>query len=766
MTTALDPVPYRAATHVFDEAVAPGGEWRRSWRDVVGLVGGGRPGELVERRRQADRLLDAEGAGHLVHELAFERWFGSAPSTAPPRRQRIDPLPLVLDTETFHHLARGVAQRMRGLEALVADLHGARRAVAAGWLPGRVLYGAPGMRNPPTGTQQRWLVVCALDVVRTADGSWRLVGDDTDAPASVGDAFLHRAVMGRLVLGGSRASIRPVAPFADAMRDALAAHAPRGRRSPRTVVLTSGPGHPAYVEHSYLSMLLGFHLAERGDLVVREGRVWLRALEGLEPVDVVLRRVRHAELDPLVAAPGGRGVPGMTWAAQRGGVALANAFGSHVVSEPDLAPWVDAAVEHLIGESLLLPRLGSDDRLATTPVHAGAGADAVVPGNVLLRVFAVASPTGVTVLDGGVARVLAPGDAPHQPTSQLVKDVWIVGDDARPARLALRAPPPPQVDLGASVPKRSADALHWMGRSAERAEVAARLVRLLRMQLALDPALRDVGDGGWARGAVALLRAAQGVGLGAPQSPAAGAVGDALAGELDAAQATVASQLGVLVQEAISVREYLSSTTGRVLGHLARLRADLLGGEAAADDLDVVLVDLAAVAGLATESTVRGPAWRFLDLGRRIERALAVLGSVEAGLGAVVDPLAFQPLAEAVLGANESLTAYRRQYRSDVELTAVIDLLVHDDANPRSLAFQLDRMREHVASLAWPEGGDLVQRASVGAMRALDDVVANGRRLAVDALVVATRGPLLDLGDAIAQRWFADPVHPTVMGPA
>ena len=161
---------------------------------------------------------------------------------------------------------------------------------------------------------------------------------------------------------------------------------------------------------------------------------------------------------------------------------------------------------------------------------------------------------------------------------------------------------------------------------------------------------------------------------------------------------------------------------------------------------------------------MRGPAWRFLDLGRRLERALAVLGSVESALGVDVAAMALQPLAEAVLGANESLVAYRRRYRSDVDLNAVLELLLRDDANPRGLAFQLDRLREHVAALAWPQGVELVQRASAAAIADIDDEVAGGRRVALDNYVFTVRGPLLALSDAIGQHWFADPVSPTLMG--
>ncbi len=182
------------------------------------------------------------------------------------------------------------------------------------------------------------------------------------------------------------------------------------------------------------------------------------------------------------------------------------------------------------------------------------------------------------------------------------------------------------------------------------------------------------------------------------------------------------------------------------------------------DSLDGVLVELAALSGLATESTVRGPAWRFYDIGRRLERAIAVLGSLEAGLGPAVDPDALQPAAESVLAANESLVAYRRRYRSDMTLDAVADLLAADDTNPRGVTFQIDRLREHMASLGWSEGMVLVERAGRGALGSVDSVVARGRRLSIDALVLAVRGPLLELGTAVGSRWFADPVNPTVIG--
>jgi uncharacterized alpha-E superfamily protein len=330
-------------------------------------------------------------------------------------------------------------------------------------------------------------------------------------------------------------------------------------------------------------------------------------------------------------------------------------------------------------------------------------------------------------------------------------------NDPRPVVVAA----PPQVDFGPSVPKRAADALYWLGRAAERSEVAVRTVRVIGSQLDQDPMLTAFADGGWVIGAGALLAAARNeTQFDAPDVP----TNERMVQALRATVAASANQLAGLVHEASSVREYLSSTTGRVLGRLAAAHAHLVEGDAPGDELDSVLVDLAALSGLAMESTVRGPAWRFLDLGRRIERSLAVLGSVEGALGPATNQMTLQPLAEAVLAANESLVAYRRRYRSDVDLDAVLDLLLRDDTNPRGLAFQLDRLREHVAALAWNDGLQFVHRASAAALESIDGAVVGGRRLAVDAFVLSVRGPLLELADAIVQRWFADPVNPTMMG--
>lgn len=746
---------YQRRTDRFDEAYDDGGSLRPAWARLISALGPVDPSVFAGRQQRADRLLDAEGAGHRVHELALERSGGEPSSMS---AFRLDALPLPLGRAEFDALGAAAVQRMGVLERMLADLHGARTLVRDRVVPAQLLYALRGFRPCSAVTGGRWLVTYAMDVVRCADGSWRVVRDHTDAPPGLGSALLVRSVAGRVLPDALRlAGVAPIDQHFVDLRRALLACAPRDRRSPRCVLLTPGPAYASYVEHSYLATQLGYHLVEGADLVMREGRLWLRALDGLEPVDVLFRRVDDEQIDPLESrASAGVGVPGIVWGAQRGGVGVANPPGAGLGEERQLTELLDVVAARF-GESLQLQRLDGSVPLATTPVMAADGAS-FVPGEVVVRLHLVAAPDGISVMPGATARLRSTVKGEHGPTTVL-KDVWVIDGQRRGRRVAAR-PMPPQVDLFTSLPKRAADSLFWLGRAAERAEVAARTAREVRSQVTQDPALGAEATA-WLDGALGLLRASRVSPSSVPTPPDAAAPA-ALAEELRRTSSAVGEQIANIVAEAMSVREFMSTTTGRVLGRLASARPGL-GAEGDEESLDTVLVDLAALAGLAMESTVRGPAWRFLDIGRRLERALAVLGAIEAGLAPAADSFSLQPLAETVLAANESLVTYRRRYRSDVVIDAVLDLLIGDDSNPRGLAFQLDRLREHMAALAWADGLALIDRASIGTLTEIDDDVVAGRRRAVDALVVAVRGPLLEMNGALVRRWFADPVNPTMM---
>ena len=268
------------------------------------------PIELGIRQGAIDRLLMAEGAGHIVHDLPV-RSDGRSVGLA-SRPWRLDPLPYVVTADEFSWIEGAVTRRMQMLEALLADLYGERRLVADGVIDPAALWSSPGYRLSAVGAasrrhQRRWLSTYAVDVVRTADGVWFAIADHTDTPAGLGYSLLDRSVLTQVADIGEDLP-RTIDSGLALMRRALVDTSTV--EGPRVVVLTSGIDHPAYVDHSYLATQLGFNIVEGPDLVVRESQLWLQTLGGLEQVDVLHRRIVDRQLDPLETNTyGSAGIP-------------------------------------------------------------------------------------------------------------------------------------------------------------------------------------------------------------------------------------------------------------------------------------------------------------------------------------------------------------------------------------------------------------------------------------------------------------------------
>ena len=699
---------------------------------------------LPARQARADRLLASEGAGHLVHDLPVRADGRSAAIESRP--WRIDPIPLVLDAGTFQWLSLCVAERMEALEAIVGDLYGPRTLVADRIVPAEALASTDRYRVDAVGSApRRWITTFAVDVVLDADGMWWHVQDLVDAPPGLGYALLDRSVMSRVLPDlTARADVVSLARFPTRLLQALSATS--SEQSPRTVVFSAGIDHPSYVDHSYLAVQLGVNLVEGADLVVRQRKVWLRTLDGLEPVDVLYRRVEDPKLDPLAnAAEGHVGVPGLLLAARSGGVSLANAHGVGVVEDPGVRPFLRAAIDRLAPTTQILPEFdGSVASFAPVPLAPGSISADLDRAASVVRLFAVHDGERVHVLPGGTGRVLAPGDHPAEPTACTAKDVWVLGWTPAPV---VEPPRLPQVDFGRSVPTRAADALYWTNRSAERAEAMARTMRVVSARLEQDPGLATMSSGAWCErmGSMTdrVMRRPVGdpLGNGADLATRLSEVGDA-----------VAAEVGLLLTEATTVREFLSVTTGRVLSHLAELRSSLQRHVTVVDDLDAVLADFAALAGLWQESTVRGPAWRIGDTGRRLERCLVILDLLEGALALDVDrPEVVAPVLEVLLAANDSLVAYRRRHRSDIEPDLAVRLLVNDGSNPRSLAASIDRLADHVDDGEGALGDEFVERARTCLS------------LPVARMIPELRELIEIAGTGMVGRWFSTPVDPIPM---
>ncbi|MGH8973716.1 MAG: circularly permuted type 2 ATP-grasp protein [Acidimicrobiia bacterium] len=445
-----------------------------------------------------------------------------------------------------------------------------------------------------------------------------------------------------------------------------------------------------------------------------------------------------------------------------------------------LAARVEARPELWVGVEEVEP--------STTPlVHDGA----LAPGRLGLRAFLVADGSrvggaprdgGYCVLPGGLARaVLDGGGHPAGAHLAVRKDAWVLAEEHH--RLSAPVLTLAQVDLAMSLPSRNAEALYWIGRYSEAAETAIRLVQTIAWELDETPELATEAGGGWVAAFLGCLAwtaenpktPSEPVPADAFPGPAGAAVGDPVDEALrralvdEALPRSLVSSLSELLAASLSARELLSTHTCQVLvaledhlGVLRRTRGVLEAQETAAS----ALTHLMALVGLSAESMVRDPGWLFTDIGRRLERARLLVRMLRETLVADVDPEIRGLVYETLLACCESLVAFRRRYRSDIEIGALAQFLLSDAGNPRSLRYQLDQLRWDLERLPGETAGSAVAAVGAGLGLVLQAdtellAVGGGRRSRLEEWLSALAAHLEEAAAAVLLTYFAHvPVHP------
>lgn len=675
------------------------------------------------------------------------------------RPWKLDERPHLIGAQEFDHLAQTVARRAQLLTATLEDLFGRQRLVREGVVPAEVLFDSPHFYRAfynlvPSGG--RGLLLYASDLVKTVDGRYLVHSDRTSAPTGSGYALENRLAIGQILSEPFRKlRTRKINGFFEILRDGVRELAPRGTRVPRVVLLTPGIFDESSFEHAYLARYQGFQLVEGRDLTVRGESVFLKTLGGLEPVDVILRRVADEACDPLELLEDSElGVAGLMAAARAGNVGLANALGSGVAESPALRAYLPAISQALFGEPLALesiptrylgdaaqrqevldsfgdwiirPAFGDrrgppkvvatlepaarealmaqvlrePDRLVAEQwPEAGrvpVGAEGAVTGRLSLRLFACAHGSGYYVMPGGLGRIDASPDGLFLAAEDFAttQDVWVVGHE----EAAIPTPPRmPETDLsirrgGVNIPSRLFDDLFWLGRYAERCYGTARLARAGLEPLAsedrvLPPDLTT-----------ALLKTLVSLQVLTPAKGAAHQLEKALMAAVyeSAYPSSIRSCLQRVGSLTVATRSRLSPDTWRILRKLSRNLdgvADNMEPDAAVDQLDSLLIDLAAFDGITGSTMVRGHAWVFLQLGRRLEHAAFVLTL----LGQMFASDSHRRM-ETLLSICDSLMTYRSRYLSALQPAPVVDLVLTDDTNPQSVLFQVRRLLECVRSL-------------------------------------------------------------------
>lgn len=729
---------------VWDEMSDARGEYRPHWHGLS---------QKIHRWSSEERNTISTAASRMIEDLGTTfNVYSDVGGAGQP--YELDPVPLMISRADWGEVSAGLCQRIRLIDAVLADVYGPQELVSQGLLPPDLVHSSPAFLQYARGvlpTGVRSLVTTGCDLVRSPNGQWAVMRDHTSAPGGLGQVLENRSVSSNL-LSDQFESLRiaRLSEFFDLERATLESLQPTRSDLPSVVLLTPGFRHPSYFEHAYKARLLGFPLVEPADLTVRERRLFLKTLSGLHRIDVVASRINDDGLDPLEQwGLGGGGVPGMIEAWRSGNVALANAPGAGFANSPALMPFLPGICRKWLGEEIKLPfvetwwlnqpevRRRVFDQFHRYVLLSAFGRDRLLPIRcsslsptarkqwiaaieerpfdfvaqldvmpsvapsmesrgirsrpLMWRAFTLNAADGPMALPGGLAKVGKSGQPPQMWPGHagFTKDVWI-SEDA--ARCDLRSEgkmislPKRQHPAALEVPSRIAEQLFWAGRYLERIELVTRLLRV---------ALRNLtGEAGRLQqqqltACMTLIRDCKLLPEEEFSHPTltlktfSSLIHDA------SARGGIPALTRSLLLNAAAARDRLSDDTWKFFNRLENVihTPDAMPGTSdLLRTLDSLILHLSAIAGMQAENMTRGQGWRFLEVGRRIERAIGTLSLLctasRQGEGEL-------PVLDPLLETCDSVMTYRRRHFSRPRLDAVIELIFFDATNPRSVAYQI-----------------------------------------------------------------------------
>jgi uncharacterized circularly permuted ATP-grasp superfamily protein/uncharacterized alpha-E superfamily protein len=526
---------YKPVKGGFDECIDADGELRATYASFLEALPHFNSLELKRRDETTRRIIQEQGITYNVYgdPLGFDRpW-------------QLDLIPFLISAAEWRELEKGLIQRATLINRIIADCYSSQDLIRSGWLPPALVFGQPDFLRPCHGMKpsgDTFVHLYAADLARAPDGKWWVLSDRTQIPTGAGYALGNRLIAARILHESFRhCRVQRLARFFRELQTTLMKAASRRADNPRVVMLTPGPFNETYCEQVWLSRYLGYSLVEGQDLTVRDDRVYLKTLSGLEPVDVILRRVDDDWCDPLELRNDSMlGVAGLVRALRAGNVAVGNTLGSGLLQSPAFMSFLPGLCRHVLGEELKLPsvatwwcgqrsactyvlehleelivrssfrpqdgeaegetvaaqdlpRLRSHIKfqpelfvaqervaLSTAPVWDGT---ALTPRPVSLRVYLVATAEGYCAMPGGLARVgIEPGGGVVSlQQGGATKDTWVLAEGSIEEVTLLNASSG-TIELrrvGNNLPSRLADNFFWLGRYAERSDSTARLLRSL-----------------------------------------------------------------------------------------------------------------------------------------------------------------------------------------------------------------------------------------------------------------------------------------------
>ena len=740
------------------------------WQSFIEHLGVDGFTDLDPRTELLERQIRDNGVTYNVY----------ADSSGPQRPWSLDLLPLIIDQISWQQIQTGVLQRVKLLDRIVSDVYGPQTLLKKSLLPPALVQGHPGYLRSMHGYQplgQTHLHVAAFDLSRGPDGNWWIISQRMQAPSGLGYLLENRLSISRLFPQAFDAMpVQRLASVYQAWIEGLKRMSPAGGQA-HVVLLTPGPYNETYFEHAYLARYLGISLVQGSDLLVRDQRLYLKTLQGLEPVHIVLKRVDDVWMDPLELRPDSTlGVPGLLQAIKANHVLMVNAPGTAFLESPAMMGFMPALSEFLLSEKLLLPSLptwwcGETAALhealprlnecVIKPTYEGSAlhelfqsqlgrlmnqrlkdewsgrilrqssdytlqselplsqtptwrrhqvAQGLVPKSFILRVFALSDgPSSWRVLPGGLTRLAL--DANGMATMQRggsSADTWVLTDGEVDTTSLLQKSFNVSYRSKAKqwITSRAGSNLFWLGRYTERTENSVRLVQLILKAIngedQTSPAMMSwLGE--MAKQQLLMPK-------GTPTITQAPRVFErsiiASLCETEHA-ASVGFNLRAIKLTASAVRERLSheqwSLTERAERDFFKRASEYAHqgdyfSVSALRVLESTSSFLAAMTGAQTDRMTRDDGWRLLSVGRQVERLGFFASALASGLemNSLHDTAGF----ESMIALFDSTITFHYQFQQNRQLPALLDLLVLNTENPRSLAWVIQTLRGRLSKLA------------------------------------------------------------------
>ena len=752
---------------------------------------------------------------------------------SPSRPWSLDSLPFIITPDDWSTISKGVIERAHLMNAMMQDIYGDQLLLKQGLLPPALVYGSSGYLRPMQNHQPNqsvWLHLMAFDLARAPDGKWWVISHRIQAPSGLGYVLENRLTIAQTFPDSFKAlRIQRIASFYKLYIEGICRLSPKGS-SARVALLTPGPYNETYFEHVYLSRYLGITLVESSDLVVRDAKLYLKTVLGLEQIDVLLRRVDDEWIDPLELRPDSHlGIAALLQAIRANQVIVANTPGGGWLESPALHGFLPAISQQLLGHDLSLPSVPSWwcgeppawsdsacrlNQLIIKPtgynthlgpmnaVHGSLLNEAekaswratisqqpneytlqeLIPlsklpvwkdqgsqsRSLLVRIYASTDGMGnYQVLPGGLTRISGDenGVVSMQRGGSSV-DTWVMTheDIDTSTRVSQQLNADQVIARNRFVSSSSAEQLFWLGRYSERAESQLRLAKNLLKQIHFEelhnqktlryaerlcintsmlyPTVSDF-DIKPENLEIALI---SGLGDYTGQKTGTCSIGFNIA---------QLSRVGGSLRDRLSTSHWLNITS---CGRLLDKPSMGMDRDEAIERINQLSQLMVAISGEQSDHMTRDIGWRFLNLGRQLERLIFMCDSLLALMNLSV--FRNETALELLVSQADSVITYRARYQHRFEWLPTIDLLMFDHSNPRALVRIVYKIQQTLDKL--PSGiEDLKHQLEQASfipqslqLPALELPIQTSTQLELTQWMLTLKQVALDLSNELGSRYF------------